>query len=122
MKKVFLVFSFLLTFFSSYAGVNIADVKNSLIGEWQIENVVYTFTDDSLCIDEIDIEGDIYEYSVITNDKDELYIKTIGVFGDKTVFKIEMVTDVRLRLYLVQTDLIEDLSEDDRLIVLTKKH
>ena len=62
-------------------------------GSWYSEGVVYSFINDSLYVDEIGNEGDIYTYKY----KDGV-ISTISSFGDKFSFKIYKISNNKIKI------------------------
>lgn len=79
MRKLFTIISlFFIT--SIFAEVN------EFYGSWQTDNVVYTFTEDSLYIDEIGNEGDCYKYSIDANK-----VVAVNSLGDTISFMINLI-------------------------------
>lgn len=62
-------------------------------GSWYSEGVVYSFVNDSLYIDEIGNEGDVYIY----NYKDGV-INTVSLFGDEFSFKIDKISSNKIKI------------------------
>ena len=85
-KIIYLVF--MLASISSYA------VKQDIFqGSWYSEGIVYSFVNDSLYIDEIGNEGDVYTY----NYKDGV-INTVNSFGDEFSFKIDKISSNKIKI------------------------
>lgn len=85
-KIIYLVF--MLASISSYAAK-----QDIFQGSWHSEGVVYSFVNDSLYIDEIGNEGDIYTY----NYKDGV-INTVNSFGDRFSFKIDKISPNKIKI------------------------
>ena len=85
-KIIYLVLT--LTSISSYASK-----QDIFQGSWYSEGVVYSFVNDSLYIDEIGNEGDVYTY----NYKDGV-INTVSSFGDKFSFKIDKISSNKIKI------------------------
>ena len=85
-KIIYLVF--MLASISSYAAK-----QDIFQGSWHSEGVVYSFVNDSLYIDEIGNEGDVYIY----NYKDGV-INTVSSFGDKFSFKIDKISPNKIKI------------------------
>ena len=85
-KIIYLIF--MLASISSYAAK-----QDIFQGSWHSEGVVYSFVNDSLYIDEIGNEGDIYTY----NYKDGV-INTVSTFGDKFSFKINKISPNKIKI------------------------
>lgn len=85
-KIIYLIF--MLASISSYAAK-----QDIFQGSWHSKGVVYSFVNDSLYIDEIGNEGDVYTY----NYKDGV-INTISSFGDKFSFKIYKISPNKIKI------------------------
>ena len=73
---------------SSYAAK-----QNIFQGSWYSEGVVYSFINDSLYVDEIGNEGDIYTYKY----KDGI-ITAISSLGDEFSFKIDKIFSDKIKI------------------------
>ena len=73
---------------SSYAAK-----QNIFQGSWYSEGVVYSFINDSLYVDEIGNEGDIYTYKY----KDGI-ITAISSLGDEFSFKIDKISSDKIKI------------------------
>lgn len=74
-------------------------ISRDIQGSWKIDNTVYTFEQDTLYIDEINVEGETYTYYI----KDSIiYAKSI--FGDLIKFKIANVNNKKLKLIYFTED------------------
>ena len=62
-------------------------------GSWYSEGVVYSFINDSLYVDEIGNEGDIYTYKY----KDGI-ITAISSLGDEFSFKIDKISSDKIKI------------------------
>ncbi|MBO5003798.1 MAG: hypothetical protein J6D03_00725 [Clostridia bacterium] len=63
MKKLAVIFTIaILSIINACANNNV-----ELSGSYSNGNIVYTFSNDSLYIDEVDIEGDAYTYKLVDN-------------------------------------------------------
>lgn len=62
-------------------------------GSWYSEGVVYSFINDSLYVDEIGNEGDIYTYKY----KDGIII-AISSLGDEFSFKIDKISSDKIKI------------------------
>ena len=62
-------------------------------GSWYSKGIVYSFVNDSLYIDEIGNEGDVYTY----NCKDGV-IDTVVSFGDEFSFKIDKISSNKIKI------------------------
>lgn len=62
-------------------------------GSWYSEGVVYSFINDSLYVDEIGNEGDIYTYKY----KDGIII-AISSLGDEFSFKIDKISSNKIKI------------------------
>ena len=62
-------------------------------GYWYSEGVVYSFINDSLYVDEIGNEGDIYTYKY----KDGIII-AISSLGDEFSFKIDKISSIKIKI------------------------
>lgn len=116
MRNLFIIFTFL---FSSFAYANTADpakVKQPLLGSWKIENVVYTFTNDSLYVDEIGNEGDEYTYSVKKVDDFIIVTAISDYFIDTFKFIVNCLSSEKMRIVILSTE-VED---KDACFTLTK--
>ena len=85
-KIIYLIF--MLASISSYAAK-----QDIFQGSWHSEGVVYSFVNDSLYIDEIGNEGDVYTY----NYKDGV-INTVSSFGDEFSFKIDKISPNKIKI------------------------
>lgn len=116
MRNLFIIFAFL---FSSFVYANTVDtskVKHQLCGTWKIENILYTFTNDNLYIDEIGNEGDEYTYSVKIID-DFIIVTAICEYLDDTFkFIISCLSPEKMRIFVLNTG-VED---QDACFTLTK--
>ncbi len=93
--------------------------KTDLYGQWQIENVTYTFTADSLFIDEIDVEGDEYTYTLSNN-----IISTYSDIYGKMDIMIEFITETRMRIRIISADdeMITEVPISERTFTLTRNY
>lgn len=62
-------------------------------GSWYSEGVVYSFVNDSLFIDELDNEGNVYIYKY----KDGV-INIVSLFGDEFSFKIDKISTNKIKI------------------------
>ena len=85
-KLICLVFT--LASISSYAAK-----KDIFQGSWYSEGVVYSFVNDSLFIDELDNEGNVYIYKY----KDGV-INIVSLFGDEFSFKIDKISPNKIKI------------------------
>lgn len=81
-------------------------INTKLIGVWQIDNVTYTFTSDTLYIDEINNEGDWYSY-VVTNS----VIIASNDYYEPLQFKIISVTDDWLTLFAIDNNIPTNIAK-----------
>ena len=79
---------FMLASISSYAAK-----QDIFQGSWYSEGVVYSFINDSLYVDEIGNEGDIYTYKY----KDGI-ITAISSLGDEFSFKIDKISSDKIQI------------------------
>ena len=99
MKK-FALFLFVVCL--SIISVNCAEINGSYINK----NIVYSFVNDSLYIDEIGIEGDAYVYDYIKddstvrayNDLDEINFKVL--YNDNDTIKIRYVNNEKIYTFV----------------------
>lgn len=87
-KQKFICLVLMLASISSYAAK-----QDIFQGSWYSEGVVYSFVNDSLYIDEIGNEGDVYTY----NYKDGV-INTVSSFGDEFSFKIDKISSNKIKI------------------------
>ena len=62
-------------------------------GSWISNSVVYSFQNDSLYVDEINNEGDVYKYKYQNG-----IVKVIDSFGDEFYFKIDKISSNKLKI------------------------
>ncbi len=70
-----------------------ANKHDAFQGSWISNSTVYSFQNDSLYVDEINNEGDVYKY----NYKNGI-IKAIDSFGDEFYFKIDKISNNKLKI------------------------
>lgn len=114
MKQLFIILAMFVSTFV-YADTNAVEIKKPLLGSWQVENVVYTFTNDSLYVDEIGNEGDEYTYTAKQLD-DVIIVTATNCFSDIFKFIINCVTEVKMRI----TILDNQIEDKDACFSLTK--
>lgn len=86
LKIIFLMF--MLASISSYAAK-----QDSFQGSWHSKGIVYSFVNDSLYIDEIGNEGDIYSYKY-----EDGVINATSSLGDKFSFKIVKISPKKIKI------------------------
>ena len=99
MKKFVL---FLFTVFFSMISVYFAEINCSQINK----NIVYSFVKDSLYIDEIGIEGDVYVYDYAKNDStvkayndfDEINFKVL--YNDNDTIRIKYIDSEKIYTFV----------------------
>lgn len=94
MKKFLVVLACLVVILFESCGAKTIDKK--ILGSWESDSIVYTFSKDSLYIDEIGVEGDQYSYVIDTSNKEIIYKNEIDEYFD--VLKIVSVTNETLVL------------------------
>lgn len=87
-QKIIYFIVFILASISSYAAK-----QDIFQGSWYSKGIVYSFVNDSLYIDEIGNEGDVYTY----NYKDGV-INAVSSFGDEFSFKIYKISSIKIKI------------------------
>lgn len=89
-----------------------AEIPN-LQGVWKDGTLEMTFLQDTLLIDEIDVEGDEYTYSV--DSTNNVITVTSPFYSDTILIKIVKITPKELHIYYIGDD------EDKDIIKLKRK-
>lgn len=93
MKKPILTFLICIIFgFSLFTNKH-----DSFKGSWISNSTVYSFKNDSLYVDEINNEGDVYKNVYKYNYKNGV-IKAIDSFGNEFCFKIDKISNNKLKI------------------------
>ena len=88
-KNIFIIFlMFMLTSIMAYASN-----KDVFQGSWYSEGVVYSFVNDSLYIDELGNEGDVYTYKYENG-----IVHSENIFGDELSFKIDKISPNKIKI------------------------
>ena len=88
MKRIILLIGFISFYIYGFGSKH--DVFQ---GSWISNSVVYSFQNDSLYVDEINNEGDVYKYNYRNG-----IVKVIDSFGDEFYFKIDKISDNKLKI------------------------